>query len=230
MSYFHILRHRLDEALPSASMLVAVFALCLASSTGGAYAAGQIGTSQIKDGAVTSAKIKNSNVRSLDLGSSAVTSAKIRSGNVKSLHLGSSAVTSAKIADRTIQLRDLGPDARPALPAALLSEHGNPPRPTDDFTTMLELPLPRGGWAVYAKGFMYLPSGFSLQCDLRIGTTVLDRVSGTDHSTGGGITVPFALMRPVALSGPATVALQCRRIGAGFQGVFDVKIMATQTR
>ncbi len=63
---------RSGRATSRASMLVAI--LALVAATGGlGYAAGQIGTSQIKNNAVTSAKIKNSNVKSPDIKNSGVT-------------------------------------------------------------------------------------------------------------------------------------------------------------
>lgn len=51
---------------PSHATVVACLALFAATGSG-AYAASKIGTNEIRDGAVTSAKIKNGNVKAADL-------------------------------------------------------------------------------------------------------------------------------------------------------------------
>ncbi|UMG91760.1 hypothetical protein [Nocardioides sp. TF02-7] len=57
---------RINDALPSASMLVAVLALVVAAA-GAGYAAGKIGTKDLKNNAVTSAKVKNGSLKATDL-------------------------------------------------------------------------------------------------------------------------------------------------------------------
>ena len=57
---------RLSLTLSPASMLVAILSLLVAAA-GTGYAAGTIGTSDIKDGAVTSAKVRNGSLRNADL-------------------------------------------------------------------------------------------------------------------------------------------------------------------
>lgn len=68
---------RLTSAMTPAAMLVAVLALLVAGG-GIGYTAAKIGTSDLKDNAVTSRKIKNGNVRTGDLGPDAVNGAKVR--------------------------------------------------------------------------------------------------------------------------------------------------------
>lgn len=174
---------------------------------------------------VRSSDIVNGQVKNPDLAFGAVSTRKIRDGQVSTRDLAAASVNSAKVADNTIGLNDLSPAARPKLPAARLAEIGTPPAMVDNtFTTLLELQLPRGSWALYAKGYMYVPSPSRVTCDLRNGDRVLDRTSG--HASSGVLDLPFALIRPVSLPAPATVSLQCYRTNGG-QAV-DLKIMATQ--
>lgn len=174
---------------------------------------------------VRSNDIVNGQVKNPDIASSAVSTGKIKDGQVSTRDLAAASVNSAKVADRSISLNDLSPAARPKLPAARLAEIGTPPALVDNiFVTVLELRLPQGSWALYAKGYMYVPGPSRVTCDLRNGETVLDRTSG--HISSGVVDLPFALIRPVYLPAPATVSLDCYRANGG-QAV-DLKIMATQ--
>lgn len=174
---------------------------------------------------VRSNDIVNGQVKTPDIASGAVSTGKIRDGQVTAPDLAAASVNSLKVADNSIGLNDLSPAARPKFPAARLAESGNPPAlVSGTFTTVLELPLPPGGWVLHAKGIMNLPTESAATCDLRLGDTVLDRTHGF---TGDGlVTLPFSLMRPVAITSPVTVRLACSRTGTSF--VLDVKIMATQ--
>ena len=60
------LSHRLSQSLSPAALLVAVLALVVAA-TGAGYAAATIGTNDIKDDAVTSAKVKDGSLKAADL-------------------------------------------------------------------------------------------------------------------------------------------------------------------
>ncbi|HWI43723.1 MAG TPA: hypothetical protein VNS81_08880 [Nocardioides sp.] len=82
---------RLNAAMSPAAMLVAIFALLVAAGGAGYAAAGQIGTSGIKNNAITAKKIHKN----------AVTSKKIKAG----------AVDGSKIADGTVGRSDLTPAA-----------------------------------------------------------------------------------------------------------------------
>lgn len=68
--------------MPSAAMIVAVIAL-IGAFAGGAYAASQIGTSDIQNKAVTSAKIAKKAVKGNRIASDAVKGGKILDGGVK---------------------------------------------------------------------------------------------------------------------------------------------------
>ena len=106
--------------LPSPAMGVALIALIVASS-GTTYAAVRIGTKQIRDNAITSPKIRNGQVRNVDLARNSVNTAKIvasavsglqiRDGGVGNADLGNDAVTGTKVRGGAIGNSDLANDA-----------------------------------------------------------------------------------------------------------------------
>jgi hypothetical protein len=106
--------------LPSPAMGVALVALVVALS-GTSYAVVRIGTKQIRNNAITSAKIRNGQVRNVDLARNSVVTAKIfagavtglqiRDGSIGNSDLGNDAVTSAKIRGGQVGNSDLANDA-----------------------------------------------------------------------------------------------------------------------
>ena len=106
--------------LPSPAMGVALIALVVALS-GTSYAVVRIGTKQIKANAITSPKIRNGQVRNVDLARNSVNTAKIvasavsglqiRDGGVGNADLGNDAVTGAKVRGGAIGNSDLANDA-----------------------------------------------------------------------------------------------------------------------
>lgn len=66
--------NRLFQAMSPAAFLISILALVIAVSATSAYAAVRIGTKNIKNNAVTSAKIKNGTVSTVDLSSTTVKS------------------------------------------------------------------------------------------------------------------------------------------------------------
>jgi trimeric autotransporter adhesin len=106
--------------LPSPAMGVALVALVVALG-GTSYAVVRIGTKQIKNNAITSAKIRNGQVRNVDLARNSVVTAKILAGAVSGLQLrdasvgnadlANDAVTGAKVRVGTIGSGDLANDA-----------------------------------------------------------------------------------------------------------------------
>lgn len=66
--------NRLFQAMSPAAFLISILALVVAVSATSAYAAVRIGTKNIKNNAVTSAKIKNGTVSTVDLSSTTVKS------------------------------------------------------------------------------------------------------------------------------------------------------------
>ncbi len=73
--------------------------------------AGGVGTTQLADNAVTTAKILDANVTANKLATDSVTTAKIADGNVTTAKLDASAVTTAKIADANVTTGKLADSA-----------------------------------------------------------------------------------------------------------------------
>ncbi|WP_436701209.1 hypothetical protein [Nocardioides sp. BYT-33-1] len=87
---------------PTYAGIAATLALALSIGVGGAYAAPLIGTSDLRKGAVTTAKLHKN----------AVKSTKIKDGEVRQGDLAADAVTSAAIRDGSVQDSDLAASAR----------------------------------------------------------------------------------------------------------------------
>jgi hypothetical protein len=95
------LRQRLTYANVASSL-----ALFLAVSSGSALAASQIGTSQIKNHAVTTSKLANN----------AVTTAKINNGSVTGNDIAQNTITSANVKNGSLQASDFASGQLPAGP------------------------------------------------------------------------------------------------------------------
>lgn len=106
--------------LPSPALGVAVVALVVALG-GTSYAVVRVGTKQIKNNAITSAKIRNGQVKNVDLArnsvvtakilASAVTGVQIRDASVGNADLGNDSVSGAKVRGGAIGNSDLANDA-----------------------------------------------------------------------------------------------------------------------
>ena len=81
---------------PSPALVVASIALIVAMA-GTSYAASQIGTNQIKNGAVTNAKIKNAAVGNHKIANGAVGNHKISNGAVGNAKIANGAINGAKL-------------------------------------------------------------------------------------------------------------------------------------
>jgi hypothetical protein len=129
--------------LPSPAMGVALTALVVALS-GTSYAVVRIGTKQIKANAITSPKIRNGQVKNVDLARNSVVTAKIVAGAVTGLQirdasvgnsdLGNDAVTASKIRGGAVGNGDLANDAVTASKIRA-SSVGNSELATDAVTT-----------------------------------------------------------------------------------------------
>ncbi|MEZ5078330.1 MAG: hypothetical protein R2725_12920 [Solirubrobacterales bacterium] len=86
---------------PSPALAISVIALFVALG-GSAYAATQIGTKDIRNNAVTAAKIKKSSVTTAKIKANAVTAAKLRSNAVTTAKIKANAVTGAKVDESTL--------------------------------------------------------------------------------------------------------------------------------
>jgi hypothetical protein len=106
--------------LPSPAMGVALVALVVALG-GTTYAAVRIGTKQIKNNAITSVKIRNGQVKNVDLARNSVVTAKIlagavsglqiRDGSVGNSDLANDSVTGAKVRGGAVGNSDLANDS-----------------------------------------------------------------------------------------------------------------------
>lgn len=112
------------ERLLHPATIIAVIALLVALS-GAGYAATTVGTSQLKNNAVTTPKIKNTAVTTAKLKNNAVTGAKIASNAVGTGKIHNAAVTTPKIAAGAVTASQLAP----ATLAALQGRTGPPGPP-----------------------------------------------------------------------------------------------------
>jgi hypothetical protein len=102
------------ERLLHPATIIAVIALLVALS-GAGYAATTVGTSQLKNNAVTTPKIKNTAVTTAKLKNNAVTVAKIASNAVGAGKIANAAVTTPKIAAGAVTASQLAPATLAAL-------------------------------------------------------------------------------------------------------------------
>ena len=95
---------------PSPALVVALIALFV-SIGGVGYAASQIGTNDIKNGAVTAKKLHKKAVRSKKIKKEAVKTGKIRDLAVTTDKLGDQAVTTDKLGNESVNADKLGADS-----------------------------------------------------------------------------------------------------------------------
>jgi hypothetical protein len=96
---------------PSHGAVVAYLALFLALTTGGAWAAAQIGADDIQKNAVRSRHIKDGQVTTKDVRNQAVTSAKVRDGSLGGADLTDGSVGGADLTDGAVGNAKLAADA-----------------------------------------------------------------------------------------------------------------------
>ena len=187
---------------PSPSMVISLFALLVAMSTG-AYAAVTIAPNN----SVVSKSIKNGNVQTEDLAEQAVTKGKLKKASVNG----------AKILDGSVGTKDIASEAKTAL------SHGGPAYSTHfetgvaiptTITTMASLSLPAGAYVLISKA----------QIDTNVGGDIIDcdLVDGLGHKDTSFVqSGTFAatqiitnnLVTTYAKGG--TASLQCQTFGGG---------------
>jgi hypothetical protein len=96
---------------PSHGAVVAYLALFLALTTGGAWAAAQIGPDDIGKNAVRSRHIKDGQVRAKDVRNGAVTPAKLAANAVTGDKVQDGSLSGADLADGAVSSTELAPDA-----------------------------------------------------------------------------------------------------------------------
>ena len=214
---------------PSPSIVISLFALLIAMSTG-AYAAVTIAPQN----SVNSKSIKNESVKTEDLAAQAVSKGKLKKaavnsdkildGSVGAKDIGDGQVNGAKILDGSVGTADIGDgqvgvnDISTAAKTAL--GHGGPaysthfeaarPLPTT-LTTMASLNLPTGSYVIMSKA----------QIDTFTTTDIVECDLGTDQSfvqggnTHEGHIINNSIVETYAGSGGGTVSLLCRTYGLG---------------
>lgn len=167
-----------------------VVAAALISGAGGAVAGAQIGTAQIKNGAVTTKKLRNN------------------------------AVTSPKIKNGTVTRADLAPAARPGPPRVLAARMpGGWQAMVNETSTVLRLRLPAGKWALTAKAqlrnwddSLSARTTLSLQCTLVVdglGLDYSDNLVGFNSPDSVEVRRPMVLMGVVNSAAAKTATVSC---------------------
>jgi hypothetical protein len=169
---------------PSPALVVACIALLI--SLGGtsvaavnALAPNSVGTSQLKNNAVVTAKIKSGGVGASDIASNAVQTAKIKNSAVTAAKIASNAVTNAKIGDNAVNgakvedgslaAADLAAGTIPAPTDAQVKFFNGPIAVPATLTTLTSLPIAAAGaYVLVAKA--YVGGDTTVTCRLEAGT------------------------------------------------------------
>jgi hypothetical protein len=187
---------------PSPSMIISLFALLVAMSTG-AYAAATIAPPN----SVNSKSIKNENVKTEDLAAQAVSKGKLKKASVNS----------QKILDGSVATKDLSSAAKSEL------SHGGPayskhfetgiPLPAA-MTTMLSLNLPAGAYVLVSKAQIDTNLGGDIvDCDLVDGLGHKDTSFVQSGNFAATQIITNNLVTTYASGG--TASLQCQTFGGG---------------
>lgn len=227
------IRTRISPATVLAS--IALFA----ALSGVSYAAGKIGTAQIKNGAVTGKKlhrnavgtnkVRNGAVKTAKLGYGAVQTAKLGDGAVTTGKIDGDAVTGAKVAESTL---GTVPDAATVggkQPAALEShgfgggDNGTANLPTSSETTVSTLSLPAGTYLVLARGGVNnnggAVGGGAVECTVAAGGSSQKISIGALGANGlAGDREEFSAFVVASLAGPGDATLVCDTSGAWGSG------------
>ena len=216
---------------PSPAMVVSLFALLIAMSTG-AYAAVTIAP----DNSVVSKSIKNENVKTEDLAAQAVSKGKLKKaavngdkildGSVGTKDLGDGQVNSAKILDGSIVTADIASAAKAEL------SHGGPAYskhfetgfsvPTT-MTTIAALNLPAGSYVLMSKAQIdTFNGGDIIDCDLVDGLNHKDQSFVQGGSSHQSQIITNNLVTTYVTGG--TASLQCQTYGGG--GISQVRLTA----
>jgi hypothetical protein len=209
--------------LPSPAMGVALIALVVALS-GTTYAAVRIGTAQIKNNAITSAKIRNGQVRNVDLARNSVVTAKIVAGAVSGLQirdagvgnadLANDAVSGTKIRGGAVGNSDLANDAVTAAKIRS-SSIGNSELATDAVTSskIQDGSLATGDYADSSIVASKIKDGEVVEGNGRMLSTALTLADGTSATTL--LSVPgLGALRASCANGTTTTQWQNTSSGA----------------
>jgi hypothetical protein len=197
---------------PSPAMVISLFALVVALSTG-AYAAVTIAPNN----SVVSKSIKNGNVKTEDLAGQSVSKGKLKKASVNGAKIVEGSVGSKDIGDGQISINDISSAAKTAL------SHGGPaysnhfetgvPVPTT-LTTMAALNLPAGAYVLISKAQIDTNLGGDIiECDLVDGLGHKDTSFVQSGNFAGTQIITNNLVTTYATGG--TASLQCQTFGGG---------------
>jgi hypothetical protein len=182
--------------------MVIAFIAMIAAFSGTAYAAGTIGSNQLQNKAVTSAKIKNGAVTTNKLADRAVTTRKLADKGVTTSKLADSGVTTNKLADGAVTTNKLDPAERSQGFGTTQLAQLSLPATVD--TTVARLSLPLGNYIVNATTALGSNgAGGLVSCDLLENNNPISRgnanlpalgafsqtIALTAVSTGGSISL-----------------------------------------
>lgn len=195
----------------SPSVVISLFALVIAMSTG-AYAAVTIAPKN----SVVSKSIKNQEVKTKDLAASAVSTKKLKDSSVNGAKIADGAISGADIGAGQVSLDDISAAAKTSLnqggPAYSRHFEAGGPLPTT-MTQMASLNLPAGSYVLASKAQIDTFNGSDIvECDLVAG-------SGTDRSfvQGGSSHQSQIIINSLVVTfvTGGTVVWQCQTYGGG---------------
>lgn len=187
---------RWSRSMSPAALVLSILALVVATSAGTAYAAVKIGTKQLKNGAVTSAKIRDGGVRSADL--------------------GDGAVTSADVANGSLGLADISTTARNGLRGARAAATVDP-SPSGGSTPALVASRTHGFTSVVATGTgLYC---LTLDPALGIDSTKVTAIAGVDEHTTYDLLTPRVAWNSTSDCGAGKLRVETYNLGVLADGV-----------
>ena len=197
---------------PSPAMIISLFALLVAMSTG-AYAAVTIAPPN----SVNSKSIKNESVKTEDLAAQAVSKGKLKKASVNGQKIIDGSVGTKDIGDDQVDLNDIAGAAKAAFshggPAYSTHFEAGKPVPTT-MTTMASLSLPAGAYVLISKAQIDTNLGADIvNCDLVDGLGHKDTSFVQSGNFAGTQIITNNLVTTYASGG--TTSLQCQTCGGG---------------
>jgi len=195
----------------SPSVVISLFALVIAMSTG-AYAAVTIAPKN----SVVSKSIKNQNVKTNDLAALAVSTKKLKDGSVNAAKIADGSIKGADIGAGQVGLEAISATAKAGLnqggPAYSRHFEAGGPVPTT-MTPMASINLPAGSYVLASKAQIDTFNGGDIvECDLVAGGST-DRSFVQGGSSHGSQIITNSLVVTFVTGG--TVVWQCQTYGGG---------------